>query len=190
MRQPPFRHWIASALVHAGLALTLTLALAVRHAPPESRGAGRLPIGVSLSAGGARANLPEKRSRLGAGIPAKAESRPEASAGDGPVGDSDSRVAATAREAYLSELRARIEELKVYPGVSRRLRETGEVRVRFVVLRDGRIEAVELVGPSAHARLDAAALAAVARLERHRELPPEVPGDRITVEVPIRYVLR
>ncbi len=90
---------------------------------------------------------------------------------------------------YLLGLRQLIENRKVYPPQSRRMRESGTVLVALEVLRDGTIREVKLKAHSQFARLDRAALETVAGVQRYKPIPDSVSGDRVTVEVPIEFLL-
>lgn len=95
---------------------------------------------------------------------------------------------ADARDRYLDDLRVLLEGRKTYPKVSRYMNESGLVRVRFVVRRDGRIEGIQIVQPSAFERLNRAAHDLVASLATYE--PPPGNAASVQVELPIEYVLK
>lgn len=109
-------------------------------------------------------------------------------ASQGPLGQADGK-ANSEKDRYLYELRVLIEQKKIYPQISKRLRETGRVVVRFQVLKDGRIEAVDVKSASSYARLNEAALGLVRSIEKFRPLPQTVSNDQLSLEIPIEYVL-
>lgn len=77
---------------------------------------------------------------------------------------------------------------KTYPEEARRRGEEGRVVLRFAVDRSGEVLAVELVSGAGSPRLDDAARAML----RNASLPPfpsEMPQERVTVTVQIRYRL-
>jgi protein TonB len=98
-------------------------------------------------------------------------------------------VEVSARERYLYELRVLIEGRRTYPSVSRRLGESGEVRVGFELHRDGSIRDVAITAPSPHPRLNEAALALVQGLGAYRPFVAEIRADKIHVEIPVAYRL-
>lgn len=98
-------------------------------------------------------------------------------------------VDASERERYIYELRVLLEGRKVYPQISRHMKETGKVLVRFLIHRDGRIEKVEVARPSGFDRLNRAAQQLVEGLRQYKPLPEEVHAASLRIEVPIEYVL-
>lgn len=88
----------------------------------------------------------------------------------------------------LRELAVLAQPAPAYPPLSRRLGETGVVKVRLKIGVAGQVLAAELVASSGFARLDEAALAAV---KRWRFAPPSRDGVPMAVETvaPIRFTL-
>lgn len=88
----------------------------------------------------------------------------------------------------LRELAVLAQPAPAYPPLSRRLNETGVVKVRLKISVAGQVQAVELVASSGYPRLDEAALAAV---RRWRFAPPSRDGVPMAVETvaPIRFTL-
>ncbi len=68
--------------------------------------------------------------------------------------------------------------------------DTGTVLVSFAMDRTGRVLSVQVVRSSGLPSLDEAAMQTVHRAEPLPELPPEIPGTRYTVSVPISFTLR
>jgi periplasmic protein TonB len=114
--------------------------------------------------------------------------RAEGSATQGQLGVQNG-AAVSAKERYLYELRARIEQRKTYPPLSKRLGESGVVTLRFSIRRDGALTDLRLQSPSGHDRLNHAALELLHQIARHNPLPPELGEDSLTVDLPIEYVL-
>ncbi len=96
---------------------------------------------------------------------------------------------ATVKERYLFELHVLIEGRKVYPPMSRRLRETGKVTVEFTVNRDGSIVDVVLKNPSHFDRLNSAATELISGIKRYKPLPEGFEGTKTRLEIPIEYSL-
>ncbi len=135
--------------------------------------------------------LTKKKKEVAAPAPESMPQSPAsgaAKAATGPAGRSDG-VEVAEIDRYLYELRLTLEGRKTYPTLSRRLREAGEVLVEFTVLKDGSIQAVNVVRPSPFARLDEAAQTLVAGLGHFKPLPDSVQRADLTVKLPIRYAL-
>lgn len=98
-------------------------------------------------------------------------------------------TAASEKERYLYELRVLLEGRKVYPRISRSMRETGKVLVRFTIRQDGRIEAVQIVKASAYDRLNQAASELVSGLQKYKPFPEGVEAASLSIEVPLEYRL-
>lgn len=97
---------------------------------------------------------------------------------------------ANAKERYLYELRVLIENRKVYPAIAKRLRETGRVVVEFEILKDGHIQGVRLARPSHFDHLNNAAIQLIASIEKYRPLPKSIPGEKLSLKIPVEYVLQ
>ncbi|MBY0371919.1 energy transducer TonB [bacterium] len=93
-------------------------------------------------------------------------------------------------DVYRSVLRSRIHEALQYPRVSKNLGETGRVQVRFSVLKDGTIQDVSVIGPSAFERLNSAAVETVKRVARLDPLPAGFDADRWNTFIPIEFALK
>jgi TonB family protein len=108
-----------------------------------------------------------------------------------PQGSSDGLGAQTAslEAAYLSGLARKLDANKAYPRSSLLRRETGEVKVGFTILADGRFENIRVVESSKFASLDDAALSAVKQTERGDAIPAELGKSHWDVVVPIRFEL-
>ncbi|CUW41599.1 putative TonB family protein [Magnetospirillum sp. XM-1] len=90
-------------------------------------------------------------------------------------------------EAYLDRLRRAIQQALVYPPAARRLNLAGEVRVRFQLLADGRIDLGSLAqtGGTDDEILRRGALDTIRRLAA---VPPP-PQGAMAVEVPVSFTL-
>jgi TonB family protein len=91
-----------------------------------------------------------------------------------------------AMEAYLSDVRARLQRSLIYPPKARRIGLRGEVRIRMRILADGSIDpdSVHVVGEGGNPVLIAGALETV---ERVALTPP--PRPRIEIVAPIHFRL-
>lgn len=89
---------------------------------------------------------------------------------------------------YKAELRARIDQNKSYPVMSKRLGQTGTVVVAFTLLEDGNIINVRLDTPSRYERLNVSALDAVKKVERFKPIPKEFGENKMDIKVPVKFV--
>jgi len=107
----------------------------------------------------------------------------------GPLGESKGAIA-NAKERYLYELHVLIEERKVYPVMSRRLREAGRVLIQFTVEKDGTIKDVAVKEGTSYSRLNEAARDLIAGVKKYRPLPAELPEGDAKLEISIEYTLK
>jgi len=92
---------------------------------------------------------------------------------------------------YQRKVQRQIEKnKKTAPARSRRARESGAVKVRFVIFSNGEIDEPEVVAGPGYALLDQTALASVTSAAPFPPLPDELGVDSLTVTVPIRFKLR
>lgn len=91
------------------------------------------------------------------------------------------------RSLYKAQLRAKIEENKYYPPMSRRLGQQGTVVVAFTLLKDGHIIDVKVEDPSPYERLNASALEAVRKVKRFMPIPNELGMSRMDIKVPLKF---
>ena len=89
---------------------------------------------------------------------------------------------------YKAELRARIDQNKYYPSMSRRLGQTGTVVVAFTLLHDGNIINLRIDKPSRYERLNDSALDAVKKVERFKPIPKELGEGQMDIKVPVKFV--
>lgn len=92
------------------------------------------------------------------------------------------------RDLYIAELRAKIDQNKYYPPMSRRLGQTGTVVIAFTLLEDGNIVDVRIHKPSQFERLNVSALDAVKKVERFKPIPKETGDNKIDIKVPVKFV--
>lgn len=96
-------------------------------------------------------------------------------------------VAASEKQRYVYELRTLIEGRKVYPSLSQRLGEKGQVVVQFEVNKSGRIDKVVLKRKSLYPRLDEAAVNLIKQISAYKPFPSALTADSLTLEVPLNY---
>lgn len=99
-----------------------------------------------------------------------------------------SRGSADVLALYKAELRAKIDQNKFYPPLSRRLGQTGTVVVAFTLEQDGNIIDVKIDSPSQYERLNVSALEAVKKVEKFRPIPSEYGQTRMEIKVPVKFV--
>lgn len=89
---------------------------------------------------------------------------------------------------YKAELRAKIDQNKFYPPLSRRLGQTGTVVIAFTLEENGNIVNVKIESPSQYERLNSSALDAVKKVERFKPLPREFGKASMDVKIPVKFV--
>ena len=90
---------------------------------------------------------------------------------------------------YISQLREEINKNKVYPTISRKLKEQGKVVISFRVLKNGVFENINIQTSSNIKRLDEAALNALYDTKKFRSFDKEITKDYMDFEVPIDFKL-
>jgi periplasmic protein TonB len=91
-------------------------------------------------------------------------------------------------EDWFNEVAAWWLRHRFYPNEAGRLNQEGDVMLRLVVARDGRVEAVDVEQKSGSQWLDLGALA-VFRDAKLPPLPPDVRDPNVTVDFTIHYVI-
>ena len=91
--------------------------------------------------------------------------------------------------AYSETIKQRIRDMKSYPPISRRLRETGSVQIDFTVSSDGYLETITISGSSGHDRLDQAAIDAVRNASPFDPIPSEINVDRLPMSIVLVFEL-
>ena len=91
---------------------------------------------------------------------------------------------------YLKKVRQMIERKKYYPGIAKKLRQTGEVEVQFVIQRDGSVCCAKVVRASKYRRLNHAALKTVNEIGTFGPLPKVFDEEQLILTVPINYRLK
>ena len=94
-----------------------------------------------------------------------------------------------ALRSYKNRLGRIIARSKKYPNASRAKREEGQVVVKFNILRSGEIEKLGWISKSPYERLNNEALDAVRRSAPFAELPSEIPGPYLEIELPFSFKL-
>lgn len=121
-------------------------------------------------------------------IEEEAPAAPVTPAVTSPVSSVSSEAKANIRELYKAELRARIEENKYYPPLSRRLGQMGTVIVAFTLLEDGHIIDLRIDTPSRYESLNNSALDAVKKVHVFKPIPKELGESRMDIKVPVKFV--
>lgn len=95
-----------------------------------------------------------------------------------------------AMPSWQGALRAHLERHKRYPAAAQFRRQQGAPVVRFVMDREGKVLSAQLERGSGYTALDDEALALLQRAQPLPLPPPEVPGERIEMRVPVQFFLR
>jgi periplasmic protein TonB len=104
------------------------------------------------------------------------------------LGTAQGTVDADLKAIYQAELRAKIDENKFYPSISKRLGHQGVVVVAFTLTADGTIQDVKLEKPSEYSPLNESALDAVKRIGKFKAIPKIFGMDKMSLKIPIRFV--
>ena len=92
--------------------------------------------------------------------------------------------------AWQGLLLGRLQRAKRYPDGARSRREEGVASLTFSMSRDGQVLSARIARSSGSEELDAEVLAMVRRAEPLPAAPADVPGNPITLTVPVRFSLR
>jgi periplasmic protein TonB len=117
-----------------------------------------------------------------------AEARPAPAAPTAPA--TVQSAASNAVPMWQGQLLGRLQRFKRYPDLARSRREEGVVHLTFAMNREGRVITASIARGSGFPELDAETLALVRRAEPFPAPPPEMPGDPLTLTVPVRFSLR
>lgn len=90
---------------------------------------------------------------------------------------------------WKSQLMAAIERNKRYPDAARATRAQGIAQIAFALDRQGRVIETRLVRGSGAAALDEEALA-IPRRAQPFPVPPQMAGERIVINMPIRFTVK
>jgi protein TonB len=90
---------------------------------------------------------------------------------------------------WKSELVARLQRYKRYPGEAEARGEQGVAQLAFSVDRNGGVHDAHIVRSSGSSLLDRATLDLIVRAQPLPPPPPEVRGAQIAITVPINYTL-
>ena len=89
---------------------------------------------------------------------------------------------------YMRMLKERIESLWKYPKDAARSRHSGELRIKFVIKRDGTLESANIVRTSGHISLDEAAIKALEKASPYWPLPDDWEGETLEITGHFIYV--
>jgi protein TonB len=165
---------IAVGEFHLQAGATPSLARSVREAPVVS------PVDL--------ATIEKKESSVPEVLSVSALSQVEK--GEGGEAESSQGEGGTPWDRYRMQVRQRIHQALLYPSLSKNLGETGQVKLKLKVLRDGTISGVEIAEPSAFDRLNTAAVETIRRVARLDPFPESHDANQWEAVVPIDFALR
>lgn len=90
---------------------------------------------------------------------------------------------------YLNLVRQEIDKHKRYPLLAKRRSLKGSVRLKFVILRNGRAKDIQVVQSSGYNILNEAALEAVKKANPFPPFPEEMEESLLIIEVPVNFEL-
>jgi protein TonB len=91
---------------------------------------------------------------------------------------------------WRGELIGRLQRAKRYPDVARSRGDQGVAMATFTMDRSGHVLSVSIVRSSGSSALDEEALAMIRRADPLPRIPAELPGDTVTLTVPVTFSLR
>lgn len=89
--------------------------------------------------------------------------------------------------SYLSKIKKKIEPLWVYPEKAQAIGLQGKLALYFSIVRDGRLDRLELVSSSGHALLDEQALNAIRGAAPYYPLPERLHISRLNIHATFEY---
>ena len=98
--------------------------------------------------------------------------------------------AGAVRASWQTLVAAQLERNKRYPRLAQEQRQEGVVTLRFAVDRQGHVLSSQIAKGSSFSLLDEEVLALIQRAQPLPAPPPEVPGARIELTVPVQFSLR
>lgn len=117
-------------------------------------------------------------------------SAPVAAPAPSVIGGGGSGAAFTARDRYLAEIRALMEQQKRYPSRAKMMKQEGRVEIAFTVASNGAISDIALVKPSPTSSLNQATLEILAKIARFKPIPSEIRLSSLRLTVPVEYRLQ
>lgn len=94
------------------------------------------------------------------------------------------------KNQYLHALRAKINENKHYPRISKRLKEQGVVTISFRVLKTGNFINIKVLKSSSKKRLDKAALEAIMDTNSFMPFDKKIKASYMDIIIPIEFKLQ
>lgn len=178
-----------SGSVHLGLLAFLTLATTYnlgKSDPIEVNFLGpKTNTPFSSSKSTSKAKKAEPKLEKVAGAPAVARDNDAANSSSEEVSGNENTIAAT--NSYEQEITAEINRNKTYPLVALKLRQQGQVKVRFRVARNGQVLEAEILERSAFDSLNSAARRLIEEIHQFRPIPSEIKATSWLFTVPIEY---
>lgn len=89
---------------------------------------------------------------------------------------------------YMRMLKERIENLWKYPKDAARSKLSGDLRIKFVIKKDGTLESANIVRTSGHISLDEAAIKALEKASPYWPLPDDWEGETLEITGHFIYV--
>lgn len=91
------------------------------------------------------------------------------------------------KNEYLTRIKSHIEKYKKYPKRAKRLKQQGNVIVRFEIKKNGQIHSVNIKSKCPYKRLNTAALNLLKEIAKFDPIPDELNKNSWAIEVPISY---
>jgi len=111
----------------------------------------------------------------------------EAEVASAPVVGALSEFESEARLTWQNKVQAHLERRKRYPRRAKILGQQGAPWVKFTISRDGKVLNVALYRASGYDELDKEVVALVYRAEPLPPIPTDIPGEQLTLAVPVEF---
>lgn len=99
------------------------------------------------------------------------------------------RLAKTAEEIYIAELKYDLEKRKKYPVMAKKMGHTGRVTIQFEINRRGEIIHSEILEPAAHASLNDSVQKLLLETKNFKQLPDEIQRTTWKFILPVEFKL-
>ena len=99
------------------------------------------------------------------------------------------RLAKTAEEVYIAELKYDLEKRKKYPVMAKKMGHTGRVTVKFEINRSGEIIHSEILEPSTHTSLNDSVKKLLLETKAFKPLPEEIQRTTWKFILPVEFKL-
>lgn len=106
-----------------------------------------------------------------------------------PTSLSKGRLAITAEEMYIAELKNSLDKLKKYPVLAKKMGHTGKVKIKFEIDRNGQIIRSEITEHSSHDSLNQSVKNLLNEVKKFKPFPDEIKHVTWQFTLPVEFKL-